>query len=107
MCIRDSGGGLTLFKNGKFSTWTTRDGLSSDVVLSLAGDNEGVIWVGTPDGLNRFKDGKFQVFTFADGLSNDLVRSVLVDRNGVLWVGTRDGLNSFCLLYTSPSPRDR
>jgi signal transduction histidine kinase len=89
------GGGLTLFKDGKFTTWTTRDGLSSDVVLSLAGDAAGVIWIGTPDGLNRFKDGKFKVFTFADGLSNDLVRSVLVDRNGVLWVGTRDGLNSF------------
>ncbi|HEX6047575.1 MAG TPA: two-component regulator propeller domain-containing protein, partial [Pyrinomonadaceae bacterium] len=63
--------------------------------LSLAGDSEGTIWIGTPDGLNRFRDGDFDLFTFADGLSNDLVRSVLVDRSAVLWAGTRDGLNRF------------
>ena len=48
-------------------TWTTRDGLSSDVVLSLAGDSSGTIWIGTEGGLLRFERGRFTLKVSDDG----------------------------------------
>ena len=45
--------------NEEFSTLTTRDGLSSDAVISLYEDSDGTMWIGTNGGgLNRLKDGK-------------------------------------------------
>lgn len=76
-----------------FTHYTTRDGLSSDVILSIYGTRDGALWVGTPDGLNQLKDGRFTVYTFANGLANDFVRSLYEDREGRLWIGTRGGLS--------------
>jgi len=53
------GGGLTLFKNGRFRTFTTADGLPDDVILSLAKDGQGNIWMVTPQGLGRGSHGVF------------------------------------------------
>jgi signal transduction histidine kinase len=83
---------LNLLRNGKLTAYTTRAGLSSNVVLSLAGDSSGNLWVGTPDGLNRFSKGKFTTYTSADGLAGNDVRSLSLDRRGNLWIGTRGGL---------------
>ncbi|HET6168827.1 MAG TPA: two-component regulator propeller domain-containing protein, partial [Terracidiphilus sp.] len=76
----------------KTSTYTVRNGLLSDVVLSLAAAPNGDIWAGTPDGLNLIRRGRVNSFTSADGLPDDFVRSLLVDTDGSLWIGTRRGL---------------
>ena len=39
----------------KIKTYTVRDGLPSDVILSLAAAPNGDLWVGTPDGLSRIR----------------------------------------------------
>ena len=74
------------------STWTLRNGLMSDLVLSLAAAPDGDVWVGTPDGLNRIRGNKVDAYTSADGLPDDFIRSLLVDQDGSLWIGTRRGL---------------
>ena len=73
-------------------TLQVKDGLSSDVILSLAAAPNGDLWVGTPDGLNRIRKGVVTSFTSADGLPDDFIRSLLVDADGSLWIGTRRGL---------------
>jgi ligand-binding sensor domain-containing protein/signal transduction histidine kinase len=73
-------------------TYTVKDGLLSDVILSLAAAPNGDLWVGTPDGLNRIRGGKIDAFTSADGLPDDFIRSLLADADGTLWIGTRRGL---------------
>jgi len=78
--------------NGSIKTYTVRDGLLSDVILSLAAAPNGDLWVGTPDGLNRIRGGKVEAFTSADGLPDDFIRSLLADADGSLWIGTRRGL---------------
>ena len=77
---------------GAIRTYTTRDGLASNVILSLAAAPNGDVWVGTPDGLNRIHGGGIDSYTLADGLPDDFIRSLLVDDDGSLWIGTRHGL---------------
>jgi signal transduction histidine kinase/ligand-binding sensor domain-containing protein len=72
--------------------YTVKNGLASNVILSLAASPNGDLWVGTPDGLNRIRRGHIDTFTSADGLPDDFIRSLLVDTDGSLWVGTRHGL---------------
>jgi ligand-binding sensor domain-containing protein/signal transduction histidine kinase len=91
------GGGLNRFKDGKFTVFTTKGGLSNDQVRSIYEDREGSLWIGTDGGgLNRFKDGKFTAFTTKDGLSNNRVRPICEDKEGSLWIGIFGaGLNRF------------
>ena len=77
---------------GSVRTYSVRDGLMSDLILSLAAAPNGDLWVGTPDGLNRIHGGRIDSFTSADGLPDDFIRSLLVDADGSLWIGTRRGL---------------
>jgi signal transduction histidine kinase/streptogramin lyase len=85
-------GGLVRFKDGRFTAYTTRDGLSNNVVLSLAFDRDGALWVGTlGGGLNRLENGRFRRYSKAEGLSHDTVLSILQDGDGTLWAGTRSG----------------
>ena len=48
-----------------------------------------------------------------EGLSQNTVFDITQDKQGNMWFATYDGLNKYdgydftCLLYTSPSPRDR
>ena len=86
-------GGLALADGDQFQSYTTRDGLSSDVVQAIADDLEGNLWVGTEQGgLNRLRDGRFTVIRkSAHGLPSDAISSLHVDEKGVLWIGTDGG----------------
>jgi signal transduction histidine kinase/ligand-binding sensor domain-containing protein len=99
--VGTAGGGLNAIHRGKpdsateakkIQKYTVRDGLLSDVILSLAAAPDGDLWVGTPDGLNRIHGGRIDAFTSADGLPDDFIRSLLADSDGSLWIGTRRGL---------------
>jgi ligand-binding sensor domain-containing protein len=72
--------------------FAVKNGLASNVILSLAAAANGDLWVGTPDGLNRIRAGRVQTYTSADGLPDDFIRSLLADADGSLWIGTRRGL---------------
>jgi len=76
----------------KIRRYTVRDGLLSDVILSLAAAPNGDLWVGTPDGLSRIHGNAVASFTSADGLPDDFIRSLLADADGSVWIGTRRGL---------------
>jgi signal transduction histidine kinase/ligand-binding sensor domain-containing protein len=99
--VGTSGSGVTALRPGAGSatgiaglpsaTFTVKNGLASDVILSLAAAN-GDVWVGTPDGLSRIRGGSIVTFTSADGLPDDFIRSLLEDADGSLWIGTRHGL---------------
>ena len=101
--VGTAGGGLNAIKRsaagagvgtgaGSVKSYSVRDGLLSDVILSLAAAPDGDLWVGTPDGLNRIHGGRIDAFTSADGLPDDFIRSLLADADGSLWIGTRRGL---------------
>jgi ligand-binding sensor domain-containing protein len=84
--------GLFRYDGRETSNLSTKDGLLSDVILTLAADRDGSLWVGTPDGLNHLRGQKIESYTSADGLPDDFIRSLFADNDGTLWVGTRRGL---------------
>ena len=61
-------GGLVRFKKPRFTVYTQRDGLASDLVGSIFQDGEGSVWAETGHGLTRFVNGAFRVLTANDGL---------------------------------------
>jgi len=84
--------GLGLYENGKWKTYTTKDGLAQQAVLSLALDKRtGDVWAGTMGGLSRISGGRIDTFTqLNSGLSNDIVYGVSVEGENV-WVATAAG----------------
>lgn len=94
--IGTESGGLNLLKDTKFTTYTMRNGLSSDYVKSVYEDNAGNIWIGTDGGgLNLLAGGTFKRYTTRDGLASNTVLALFGDPGGNLWVGTPDGLSRF------------
>ncbi|MBL7980268.1 MAG: hypothetical protein JNL52_00525 [Flavobacteriales bacterium] len=64
--------------------FTTKEGLPHRVVNSIAQDQRGFIWLGTPQGLARFDGDGFMTLTTSEGLGNDAVRHVVCDLHGML-----------------------
>ena len=86
------GGGLCQFRDGKFTVFTTRDGLSNNRARSLLEDADGVLWIGTEHGLNRFKGGRFFAFTTKEGLLDNLVNHLSEDGFGNFWISCNRGI---------------
>ena len=86
--------GLLFFKDGSLRVWTEKDGLSSNHVVALHKDNDGVLWIGTADGgLNRFQQGRFQHISAQNGLFADDIYSIVEDRAGFFWLTCRKGIS--------------
>jgi ligand-binding sensor domain-containing protein len=84
--------GLVLKDGDKWKVFTTKDGLSHRVVLSLALDKRtGDVWAATMGGLSRVSGGRIDSFTqLNSGLSNDVVYGVAVQGDYV-WAATAAG----------------
>ncbi len=77
------------------TTFTTRDGLSDDIVRSLSWDREHRLWIGTGRGVSCFADGQFTTYGPLEGLTSPAINVVYHDREGTLWVGAIGGLYRF------------
>ena len=77
-------GGLIRFHDGKFTNFTTNNGLSGANVICISQDQTGDLWIGTDSGgLNRLHDGKLTAFTTKDGSE---IRELLAHRNSAIRV---------------------
>ncbi|MFD2585163.1 two-component regulator propeller domain-containing protein [Pedobacter vanadiisoli] len=89
-------GAITTYRNNP----DNNNSLSSDIVVSLEIDHEGVLWIGTYlGGLDAFDGKYFRHFKPGQGpakLSDNRVYALLNDSYNRLWVGTLNGgLNLF------------
>jgi ligand-binding sensor domain-containing protein/tRNA A-37 threonylcarbamoyl transferase component Bud32 len=87
--------GLVRLKDGEYKLFTTRDGLSSNLVQQVLEDHKGNLWISTyGGGLNRLSNGEFTTISKVDGLSGDNLVGLCIDRDNNLWIGTEGtGLN--------------
>ena len=84
--------GIIRLNDSTIERFTSGNGLSSNLVLSIFEDREGSVWIGTEaGGLNLLKSKKFNTFTTREGLSNDLVKAVYQDSQGGVWIGSNGG----------------
>ncbi len=81
-----------------YSTYSTKDGLPSNIITAIMQDKKGNIWIGTNNGLSVYNATDFINFSVVDGLSNNWVTSIVEspDDPGTIWIGTiAGGLNKF------------
>ena len=82
-----------LSRDGAWTTYTTREGLASNVVNAILEDGRGRLWIGTNGGgLSRLEQGRFTTLSVSDGLPSAIVWALLEDRKGTLWAATGAGL---------------
>jgi len=89
------GGGLSVFRNGEWTTLTAADGLPSNHVFMLEKGPGGEIWIGTNRGMARYQDGTFERFTVHDGLVSENVFSMAFADDGSMWVGSFGGITHY------------
>ncbi|MDQ2712379.1 MAG: ATP-binding protein [Acidobacteriota bacterium] len=75
--------------------FTSKQGLSSNGILSLYEDRNNRLWIGTNGGgLGEFSSGKFTVYGREQGLRSGIIRTIAESVDGHLFVGTDGaGLN--------------
>jgi PAS domain S-box-containing protein len=68
------------------------DGLRNLIVLGIAQDGDGMLWVATEDGVYRYDGQQFTHYSMQDGLPAIGVRVLGVAPDGAVCAGTRDGM---------------
>ncbi len=92
--IGTDGGGLIRMKDGTFSSWTTKDGLCTDIILAMADAGPHQIWIGGKRGkLSNLCRLNLQTGQMVNETSNPLaagewIRALHRDRHADLWIGT-------------------
>lgn len=99
--VGTEGGGLNLFdrSSGKFTAYTTEDGLADNVVGGITEDEKGNLWLGTQKGISQFDVDKrtFRNFDKHHGLADNLYNrnAALLTQRGEVLMGNSKGFTLF------------
>lgn len=85
--IGTNGQGLLKYENGSFTSFTTKEGLTSDAVSSLMENKDGAIWIGTTKGITLSKPEFSALEVY---LPSQSITSLFCDSKGNKWIGTSD-----------------
>ena len=74
-------------------SWTTRDGLPHNTLLSIAQSREGYLWLATWEGLVRYNGNEFRVFDHSrqPALRDSAISAMHAGRDGGLWFADSRG----------------
>lgn len=81
-------GGVSRFDGAAWQPQTDFNEAAQNLVLALAADDRGHIWVGTDDaGVSRWDGTVWQTYGAADGLASNIVYDIAAEP-GAVWFGT-------------------
>ncbi|HVU99559.1 MAG TPA: two-component regulator propeller domain-containing protein [Puia sp.] len=84
---------------GRFTNYSTKDGLPGSVIYGVLQENNGVFWISTNKGLSKFMPAQHRIITYTadDGLqANDFkAHSAFRSRDGKMYFGGVNGFNAF------------
>lgn len=87
------------FPDLRFTSLTTKDGLSSNSILCIFKDSRGFMWIGTDNGLNCYDGRHIRVYQHHAADSNSLpdnsILAIVADASGNFWISTANGLAYF------------
>jgi len=86
------GGGVAHLKKGKWTNYTTNDGLAGNIVYSVIQANDGAYWFGTNHGISRFDGDDWISFRSTAGQTGTDVYTLTEAPNGDIWAGVRGGV---------------
>jgi ligand-binding sensor domain-containing protein len=86
------GGGVSHFDGDKWTNYTTEDGLSGNIVYSVAQDKQNHLWFGTNGGLTYFDGTSWYTFSKDDGLLDNNIYAIAVTEKNEIWVGSKSGV---------------
>lgn len=99
--LASRGGGIIRlnYKTGEFEQWTTKQGLSNNIVYATFEDQFGYIWASSNKGIMRIRKSDFQVSTFleGDGLNTEEFNTTshFQAEDGQIFFGNIDGITAF------------
>ena len=81
--------GLLEFRDNNFKRYSIKDGLTSNSLLSLCIDRQGVLWIGSMGGgVVQYFDGYFKPYAFEGDLRFGTIWSLYCARDSGMWIGT-------------------
>ncbi|MBN2372059.1 MAG: hypothetical protein JXO72_16375 [Vicinamibacteria bacterium] len=87
-------GGVAQLARGRWTSYTSDDGLSHNDVWACVVDQDGVKWFGTwGGGISRLDRDRWTSVKDADGLASNWVFEGKMDDRGRLWFGTYNGVS--------------
>lgn len=88
-----AGGGLARWLGaGVWDSWTTDEGLPSDIVWNIRRDAQSALWVATSLGLARIdRTGGIKTWTTKNGLGGNNVRWLATTSDGSIWAAMKPG----------------
>jgi signal transduction histidine kinase/ligand-binding sensor domain-containing protein len=89
--IGSAGGGVTVWQSGAFTNWRVKDGLSSDLIMSVGVDDTGRAWAGSNKGIDVLEHGRWTHLSGDWGLTGAVPYLVSDGEHG-MWVCFTSGL---------------
>ncbi|MCB0488359.1 MAG: two-component regulator propeller domain-containing protein [Cyclobacteriaceae bacterium] len=109
--IGTNGGGLARFDGNEFKVFTTRDGLSSNIVQYLKLDARQNLWIINPIGITRYNGVDFKKFIPEGAHSKLSIRRVFEVGDSVFFVNSQRALgkifNDSICYWNKPVKEDR
>lgn len=94
--IGTDGKGLCKFLGGTFTYMTTKDLLSSNIILSILEDQNQNLWFSTfGKGIIKKEKDKVVKYTIDEGLNNNTIWASVKDEKNNLWFCTSEGISVF------------
>ncbi len=91
MFFADESKGISRYDGTNFTSYTTADGLPSNLVRAIYTTSDGRLFFGSYGGLSHWDGAHFFNYNTGDGLAHNRVEAIAEDAHGRLWLATYGG----------------